>query len=157
MQDKFRQAMSSVATSVTVVTISDSGGAHATTVSAFASLSMNPPMVMFALDRNSELLARLGRSQRVGVSILAEGQEDVALACATKGSGKMDRIPWTEDHGLPRIQGALAFLACKGVTQFPGGDHLIVTARVSHVALSEESLAPCVYFRREFASVGKAS
>jgi flavin reductase (DIM6/NTAB) family NADH-FMN oxidoreductase RutF len=156
MQETFRQAMSSVATSVTVVTTSDSAGAHATTVSAFASLSMNPPMIMFALDCNSELLARLQHSKRAGVSILAEGQRDVALACATKGTGKMNRIPWVEDHGLPRIRDALAFLACEDVTQFPGGDHLIVTARVAHVALSAEPLAPCLYFRREFASIGKA-
>jgi flavin reductase (DIM6/NTAB) family NADH-FMN oxidoreductase RutF len=156
MQDTFRQAMSSVAASVTVITTSDSGGAHATTVSAFASLSMNPPMIMFALDCNSELLARLQDSKRAGVNILAEGQGDVALACARKGAGKMDRIPWVTDHGLPRIKGALAFLACQDVTLFPGGDHLIVTARVSHVALSEQQVAPCVYFRCEFASVARA-
>jgi flavin reductase (DIM6/NTAB) family NADH-FMN oxidoreductase RutF len=156
MRETFLQAMASVATSVTVISTSDPAGAHATTVSAFASLSLNPPMVMFALDRNSELLARLQRTRRVGVSILAEGQSDVALACARKGPDKLDHVPWENDHGLPRIRDALAFLVCDTVEEFPGGDHVIVTGRVVHVQVSADANTPCVYFGRTFASLGKA-
>lgn len=157
MQQLFRQAMSSVATSVCVISTADDNGAHATTVSAFASLSMDPPMVMFALDSNSDLLKRVQATHRFGVSVLAAGQHEVALACAKKGPDKLQRVDWDLVLGVPRIAGALTFLACQDLEEFPGGDHVIVTGRVAHVDVVEGEARPCIYFRREFATVGLAS
>lgn len=88
----FREVMSGVATPVSVVTAMDDGRPHGTTVSAFSSLSMQPPMVLVALDRRSELLGLITSSLRFGINVLGGGQSALALAFARKGgAGKFMR------------------------------------------------------------------
>ena len=149
--------MANVAAAVTVVTTADEHGAHATTVSAFTSLSLDPPMVMFALDRSSELLARLEEVGRCGVNILNAGQSNVAMACAKRGPDKLANIKWELHDGLPRITGALGWLRCDIEHLYPGGDHHIVCAHVRDVELAGDDGAPCIYFRRNFATLQGAT
>jgi flavin reductase (DIM6/NTAB) family NADH-FMN oxidoreductase RutF len=75
LTEHFREVMAGVATPVTVVTAMSDGLPHGTTVSAFASLSMNPPMVLVSLDRGSELLSLIQESRRFGVSVLGTPEE----------------------------------------------------------------------------------
>lgn len=94
----FREVMSGVATPVSVVTAMDDGRPHGTTVSAFSSLSMQPPMVLVALDRRSELLGLITSSLRFGINVLGGGQSALALAFARKGAlGSSPACPgrWT--------------------------------------------------------------
>ena len=70
--EQFRNAMARVAGVVTVVTTTMNDRHHATTVSAFASLSADPPMVMLALSYDSSLLAMIRETQRFGVNVLSE-------------------------------------------------------------------------------------
>lgn len=74
LPDRFRKVMASVVTPVSVVTAMSGGEGdglpHRTTVSAFASLSMNPPMVLVSLDRASDLLALVRQTGRFGVNVL---------------------------------------------------------------------------------------
>jgi flavin reductase (DIM6/NTAB) family NADH-FMN oxidoreductase RutF len=73
-------------------------------VSAFASLSMKPPMVLVALDRASNLLALVRESRRFGVNVLGSAQSALALTFAKKGGvGKFQGVHWELDHGLPRL------------------------------------------------------
>ena len=75
LTEHFREVMAGVATPVTVVTAMSDGPPHGTTVSAFASLSMNPPMVLVSLDRGSELLSLIQESRRFGVNVLGTPEE----------------------------------------------------------------------------------
>ncbi|MFD7923792.1 flavin reductase family protein [Streptomyces sp. NPDC059740] len=147
--DLFRQAMASVATPVSVVTTLERGRPHGTTVSAFASLSMDPPMVLIALDEHSHLLAVTRRTGRLALNVLSAGQDALATAFARKGTDKFAGVDWREEAGLPRLSGAGIWLAC-GVEAFlPGGDHFVVAATVTdgHV---DEAAAPLTYHRRRF-------
>ena len=133
---------------VTIVTTSSPEGPHGTTVSAFSSLSADPPLVLVALDRKSDLLNLLPQTGKFAVNLLAGDQEDLGLTCAKKGAEKFDKVPWHEDRGLPRIDGAAAWLACDIQEFLPGGDHVIVVGLVT--ACESEKDEALVYHRRRF-------
>ncbi|MEV6898938.1 flavin reductase family protein [Amycolatopsis sp. NPDC051372] len=145
----FRELMGAVCAPVTVVTTTTGEGRpHGTTVSSFASLSLRPPMVSFALDNGSALLQHVRESRRVGVNVLAHGQEAVAAAFAGRGEGKFTGVPWHEDDGLPRLASAGGWLVGTVNWLVPGGDHVLVLVQV--VASEVSEAAPLVYARRTF-------
>jgi flavin reductase (DIM6/NTAB) family NADH-FMN oxidoreductase RutF len=146
--DEFRETMSRVPSPVTVVTTLGESGPHGTTVSAFCSLSAEPPLVLVALDRSSDLLALLTETRRFGVNLLAATQEELARACAEKGPEKFKDVPWYFDANLPRIEGAAAWLSCEVAEFLEGGDHVIVVGLVTDCGKGESEAI--VYHRRRF-------
>src|SRR5438874_8342517 len=77
--DEFRRAMGLVPTAVTVITAPGADGPSGATANAVVSLSLEPPLMLAALDRRSRTLAALRRAGVFGVSVLAAGQDDLAL------------------------------------------------------------------------------
>jgi flavin reductase (DIM6/NTAB) family NADH-FMN oxidoreductase RutF len=153
LQAAFRGVMAGVATPVSVITaVSGADGEglpHGTTVSAFASLSMDPPMVLVSLDRASDLLAVVRETGRFGVNVLGAGQSHLALAFARKGgTGKFSGVRWTRESGLPRLPGAPGWLACEVATLVDGGDHVVALGTV--VAAETLGGAPLTYHGRVF-------
>lgn len=148
LQERFREVMAGVATPVAVVTALHDGVPHGTTVSAFASLSMEPPMVLIALDRRSHLLALIRDSGRYGLNVLGASQAELALTFARKGAAKFDGLVWEVDHGLPRLPGAPGWLACDVADLVEGGDHLVVLGTVR--AASTSGGLPLTYHSRVF-------
>jgi flavin reductase (DIM6/NTAB) family NADH-FMN oxidoreductase RutF len=145
----FRATMAGVCTPVSVVTAMAGGAPHGTTVSAFASLSMEPPMVLVSLDRTSDLLAVVDGGRRFGVNVLGAGHVDLALNFARKGGpAKFDGVEWLLHSGVPRLPTASGFLACEVTELVTGGDHVVVFGRV----LTAESapLPPLTYHARTF-------
>jgi NDP-mannose synthase len=148
----FAETFSQVPAAVSVVsTYSKQGRPHGTTVSAFSSLSADPPLVMVALDRSSDLLKELETSMRFGINVLAAGQEDIGLGCARKGEDKFLGVSWEDDDGLPRIHDTAAWLACDVQEFIPGGDHLIVVGLITRCEPLDE--APLLYHRRSFSQL----
>lgn len=147
VSELFRQAMARVCTPVAVVTTFDDGP-HGTTVSAFASLSLHPPMVMVSLDRTSELLRRLSGTGRFGVNVLSSAQSDLASRLARKGSDSFAGFPWHEESGCPRFEGAVAWLGCRVANLVEGGDHRVVLADVLSVRVADAE--PLTYHARAF-------
>jgi flavin reductase (DIM6/NTAB) family NADH-FMN oxidoreductase RutF len=131
LQDAFREVMASVCTPVSVVTAMSGDRPHGTTVSAFASLSMNPPMVVVSLDLGSELLAVVRQTGQFGLNVLGSGQSALAMTFARKGgAAKFANVPWEAVAGVPRIPDAGGFLVCSVARLVPGGDHVIVLGDV---------------------------
>ncbi|OMQ16811.1 flavin reductase [Modestobacter sp. VKM Ac-2676] len=148
LQTDFREVMAGVATPVSVVTSMADGLPHGTTVSAFASLSMSPPMVLVSLDRGSELLVLIRECRRFGVNVLGADQSWLALAFARKGgTGKFEGIRWEADQDLPRLRRA-GWLACEADQIVDGGDHVLVLGRV--VAAETSTGQPLTYHGRLF-------
>lgn len=149
LETSFRKAMAGVCTPVSVVTAFDHGLPHGTTVSAFCSLSMVPPMVLVALDRNSDLLALVEQVGEFGVNVLGADQAELALAFARKGGlGKFSGIHWESDHGVPRIPDTAGFLACRATGLVAGGDHRILLGEV--LAADSVTMPPLTYYARSF-------
>jgi flavin reductase (DIM6/NTAB) family NADH-FMN oxidoreductase RutF len=146
--EDFRETLSRVPSPVTIVTTLADGRAHGTTVSAFTSLSAEPPLVLVALDRNSDLLELLHRVERFAVNLLACDQADIGVDCAKKGEDKLSSVRWRPEEGLPRIEDAAAWLVCEIEQILPGGDHEIVIGLVTGCDTGVDD--PLVYHRRRF-------
>lgn len=148
LQRAFRNAMSNVAAAVSVVTTVQQERPHGTTVSAFMSLSMNPPQVLMSLDRTSGLLARLHVGSPLGLNVLAAHQEEIAVRFASKDADKFADIPWRLEHGAPVLADRHAWLAGRVYRRVDAGDHVLVLADVLHAEQGDE--APLTYWQRSF-------
>jgi flavin reductase (DIM6/NTAB) family NADH-FMN oxidoreductase RutF len=140
--------MAGVPTPVSVVTTLRDDRPHGTTVSAFISLSMAPPMLLVALDRGSDLLARLAIGQPFGVNVLGVGQARLAAAFARKGADKFAGVDWRLDDGAPRLLGSPGWLACTVTQLVDGGDHVVVLGTV--VRADAAGGPPLTYHARTF-------
>lgn len=140
--------MASVCTPVSVVTTIDGDRPHGTTVSAFTSLSMDPPMILVALDRASALLALVREHRMLGLNILSSEQATLAAGFARKGDDKFAGVEWTLRAGVPHITGAAGWLAGEVTDLVDGGDHVIALVRVGELAVGEG--LPLTYHNRTF-------
>lgn len=147
----YRNALGNFVTGVTVVTTTLGGAPVGTTVSAFAALSLSPPLILVSLARKSETLERIKRAGIFAVNILSDGQGDVAARFATSaGAGKFDGVAYTDgQNGAPILAGAGATIECDLEDCFSGGDHEILVGLVRNATV-EGDLAPLVYFRGSF-------
>ena len=150
----FRKAMGSFAAGVTVVTVCHDGRLVGTTVSAFSSVSMDPPLVMVCLKRDSRTLAALSQAKTFCVNILASDQGDLAHRFAKSGAD--DRFALTAVEagvcGAPLLAGATAVVECELHAAHDGGDHEILVGRVLRV-VTDETKTPLVYVRGGFLNV----
>jgi flavin reductase (DIM6/NTAB) family NADH-FMN oxidoreductase RutF len=146
--DLFKAVMGSVCTPVSVVTAFDGPRPHGTTVSAFCSLSLTPPMVLVALDDGSALLRVLRATRRFGLNVLSHGQEGIAGTFAVKGDDKFADVEWESRSGAPHVVGSACWFACDVGELIPGGDHTVVLGRV--VETDHADLPPLTYHRRGF-------
>ncbi|WP_433125208.1 flavin reductase family protein [Micromonospora sp. CA-240977] len=141
--------MAGVCTPVSVITAMSDGLPHGTTVSAFASLSMDPPMILVSLSRTSNLLAVIRTTGWFGVNVLASEQSALAAGFARKGgTDKFNGVPWLSEGGVPRLPDSAGFLVCR-VSQFvAGGDHIILLGEV--VTARPVRARPLTYHGRAF-------
>ena len=147
----FRAVMGEVATAVTVVTAMDGSRPHGTTVSAFSSLSLDPPLVLVSLDRGSQLLEVITAAGRFGVNVLSGGQAALAARFATRGPDKFDGVGWRSDGMSPRLEGVAGFLDCEVTAILDGGDHVIVQGLVRGAEVeARHGQPPLTYHRRAF-------
>jgi flavin reductase (DIM6/NTAB) family NADH-FMN oxidoreductase RutF len=145
----FREALSRWATGVAVVTCEEGGERAGLTVSSFTSVSLDPPLVLFCLDRRAESLALLGRAGGFAVSLLQQDQQATGLKMAQRGADKFASVPTRPGpSGHPLIEGALAHLECRTNQIIEAGDHLILIGEV--VAAAGHEGAPLLYFQRQF-------
>jgi flavin reductase (DIM6/NTAB) family NADH-FMN oxidoreductase RutF len=130
--EQFRKALTAYPTGVTVVTAIGPNGPSGATANAVTSLSLDPPMMLACLDRGSRTLTSVRAQGRFGVNALAAGQEELARQFSGKGPEevKWDGVAWSEQTGLPRLAGALMWVACELRDLIDGGDHLILTGNV---------------------------
>lgn len=131
----FKDALSRFASGVCVVTTVGADGALAgLTISAFTSVSLDPPLVLFCLGCKSDALIRGARDGHFAINILAEDQEEVSEIFASQKADKFAGVPHgLAEAGCPAITGALAVLECQVAAIHDGGDHRIVVGRVERL------------------------
>ncbi len=149
----FRHVLARFASGVTVVTV-DAGGERAGfTASSFASLSLEPPLVLLCAARRLDALGLIERGQRFGVSILGVQQRELGLRFAGLLPGVDDRfagVPLVAGRsGSPWLAGCLAWIDCRLWRLYDGGDHAIVVGEVLEAALGEAG-EPLGYFERHW-------
>jgi len=141
--DVFRTVVSRLAAGVVVVTVVRHGVAHAATVSSVASVSLEPPLLLFCVHVDARLRDVLDDVDTWAVSVLADDQADVADWLASPGRpavGQLARVPHhtAPVSGAPWLDGAAAWFDCRTQAVHPAGDHDVVVGRV--VAAREGSL-----------------
>ena len=134
-QAAFRRAAGQFPGGIVVVTTS---AGHAMTVSAFASVSLEPPLVLFCAEKIARFHNAVLAAEAWGVSILAEDGEKTARWLATRGRPLDSQLDGVAHHagpatGAPLLDGALATLECRTTSVYDGGDHSIIVGQVAAV------------------------
>jgi flavin reductase (DIM6/NTAB) family NADH-FMN oxidoreductase RutF len=148
-----RTAMGHFATGVCVVSARRSDGSPVgTTVNAVTSVSLDPPLLLVCLARNSETLTAVSESSTFAVNILAEEQREHSVRFAAKGErAHAEEVRFSEHHaGMPCLADALATIACRVSAMHEGGDHMIVLAEALSMSSAERNLAPLLFFRGSY-------
>jgi flavin reductase (DIM6/NTAB) family NADH-FMN oxidoreductase RutF len=131
--------MSRFPTAVTVVTAIGPNGPAGATANAVASLSLDPPMMLAALDLGSRTLVAVEHSRKFGINVLGADQAEIARRFSTKDPHpeKWDGVGWAERAGTPRIEGSVIWVACELRDVHAGGDHVVVTGLVADLKAGE--------------------
>lgn len=135
-------------TGVTVITTGVDGRLDGTTVNSFTSVSLDPPLVLFCLHKQSRLSPMLQESGLFVVNFLAGRQERLARAFAGKQTAGFGEVAYHHSaDGMPVLSDALAFLACAVVNEIEGGDHTIFVGEVREVGVPRHNAEPLIFFR----------
>jgi flavin reductase (DIM6/NTAB) family NADH-FMN oxidoreductase RutF len=157
----FRKAMGCFATGVTILTLDLEGEVHGMTANAFASVSLDPPLVLVCVDQKARTHAHVHVKKRFGINVLGEHQRAISEYYAraersdehgraeTEAGARFDRTK----HGTPMLHGSLAFLECRLHTAQVAGDHTIFIAEVEDVVVQQGQ--PLLFFRATYRKVGE--
>ena len=134
----FRRAVGQFASGVTVVTTRNAAGHPlGMTVSAFCSVSLQPPLVLVCIDHRADTNAGMRARGLFGVSVLRVDQEEISRRFASRGRRKFHGLALAEGaHGMPLVPGALAQLECRVRSFHEEGDHTVWVGEVISLAAS---------------------
>jgi flavin reductase (DIM6/NTAB) family NADH-FMN oxidoreductase RutF len=150
----FRQALGQFVTGVTVVSVEyEPGKIHGMTANAFASVSLNPLLILVCVDHRAHMLPYLFEQKRFGVSVLKEHQQAISEFFAQPGQNEdiEDRLNIRfrrSPSGIPMLDDTLAQLSCRVATSYVSGDHTIFLGEVETVDINEGQ--PLLFFRGRY-------
>jgi len=142
----FRKALGQFPSGVTVVGVPTPDGPRGITVSAFLSLSLEPPLVGVAINHGAKAHELLGSAEHYGVSILASDQSNLSDFFAGRPGDTEFR--WLESSGAPTLEGALVQLGCRIVARHAVGDHTLYVGQIEHAEIREGE--PLLYHRGRY-------
>jgi flavin reductase (DIM6/NTAB) family NADH-FMN oxidoreductase RutF len=125
------------------------------TMSSFNSLSLDPPLVLFSIDRRAASLPQWQAAAGYAVHVLAESQEALSNRFARPRSNKWEGVPWTAGHaGAPLLAGAACVFECDPFAQHDGGDHVLFLARVIRFSAHPDR-RPLVFHQGRYSTLHK--
>ena len=145
-----RNCFGKFATGITVITaLAPDGTKIGLTVNSFSSLSLDPPMILWSLDKKSKSLDAFKDASHFAVNVLASDQMDISNNFARTSDDKFEGIELIDSKcELPLLAGAVAHLECKNAGTFEGGDHLIFVGKVEHFDTSNKK--PLLYTNGQY-------
>ncbi|MEP0189729.1 MAG: flavin reductase family protein [Erythrobacter sp.] len=152
--EAFRQTMSLFATGVSVISAVSEGQPRGFTANSLVSVSLDPMLVCWSIQNTSSQFALYSEARDFTVSILGEGQNDIAERYSKPGHSetRIDDFVWI-DGGLPVVAGAIATIHCRQWSLYPAGDHTMIFGEVVGVEANNDA-APLTYFRGAFSALG---
>src|SRR6188474_314049 len=159
--DTFRKVMGHFVTGITVLTTLQDGRPRGITVNALTSVSLEPPLVVVALDRRRFITPSVHETGRYAVNVLSEDQQALsdcfAGAAVEPSRDDFCGASWTPGPtGLPLLDGAIATLECTVTETFQAGDHELFVARVDSLGNAEPHPMPLLYYRRQYLKVQRS-
>jgi|SRR5579862_1606160 len=140
---QYRNALGRFATGVTVITAEFEERTHGMTVNAFASVSLEPPLVLVSLDNRSFMHKILPGLGRFGISVLEEHQEPLSTHFAGHTVPGL-RLKFTSREGVPLLENAVAYFVVRVVEGHPAGDHTLYICEVEYFEARDER--PLLFF-----------
>lgn len=139
----FRRALSKFATGVTVITTVDAKGEDlGVTASSFNTVSMDPPLVLWSIDRNAWSAPAYREAEYFGVNVLHTGQTEISNRFARKGEDKFQDTKIQRGSGqTPMIEDAAAQFECRTWAVYDGGDHEIIVGEVLNYRYRDDATA----------------
>ncbi|WP_170784503.1 flavin reductase family protein [Ruegeria lacuscaerulensis] len=129
----FREALGCFGTGVTVVTTHTALGPRAITVNSFSSVSLDPPLVLWCLAKDSNRFGAFHDCQHYSIHVMAQDQQDQALKFARDGAD-FSHADWAPDHAnRPQLSNCLARFDCQLHARYEAGDHLVLIGEVEKV------------------------
>ena len=153
-----RQTVGRFVTGVTVIAIETEGEVRAITANSFTSLSLEPPLVLFCLGKETKAGQHIRSVSGFAVSILSYEQQDLSAYFA--GTWKQPDPPafrFTAWEGGPRLDGCIAALGCRVHAIHEGGDHWIVVGQVLATYRLDENGLPLVFFGGKYMTLGEST
>lgn len=143
----FRATLGRFASGITVITARDADGRDVgMTVSAFSSLSLDPPLVLICIDNGASVAPVLEHCELFGINVLSDEQEPISRRFAEKEMDRFEGVAYHRgQHGIALLDGALAQMECRVHARYPAGDHTILVGAVEVTAVHEGH--PLVYYR----------
>ena len=139
-----RKALGRFGTGVTVVTCQSEIGPLGITANSFASVSLDPPLVLWSPGKFSRRFDAFAAATSFAIHVMGDGQLDICGGFARSG-GAFDGLDWSEnERGVPVIAGCLSCFECDKVAEHDGGDHAIIVGRVTRVTTRPG--APLIFY-----------
>ncbi|WP_327099027.1 flavin reductase family protein [Nocardia vinacea] len=153
----YRRALGHVPTSVAVVTAATRSGPVGMTIGSFTSVSLDPPLIAFFIDRSSRSWPRLYGASRFGVNILGHNQSEVCRTFSRPSDDRFHDVGWSESvNGVPLLDEAIVALECTRFKVDLIGDHYQVVGRVETLEL-RASEPPLIFLRGGFVDLSDGS
>ena len=145
-----RQAFGCFPSGVTALCALDSGTPVGMAASTFTPVSLDPPLVSVCVQDTSSTWPKLRKQNRLGLSVLAEGQDLVCRSLAGRGGDRFAEVDWEAgEDGSVYISRANLWLDCSVHAELPGGDHTIVLLEI-HALRAEPDREPLVFHGSRF-------
>ncbi len=158
--DALRGVMRRVPSPVTVVTAAGPSEARGATIGSFTSVSMDPPLVSFNVEDESQMHDVLAEASHFAVHLLADRQSDLCQHFAVPDQSGGDQLApvsyRTDTRGIPILDAAPTVLHCRWHEAFGAGDHTIVVGRVTQLEDRDEA-RPLLYYDRDYRSVSASA
>lgn len=129
----FRDALGRFATGVTIVTCPTADGPLGITANSFASVSLDPALVLWSPAKSSSRYPFFAAAEHFAIHVVGAEQTDICMGFARNGNA-FDQFDWeTGAHRVPLLQNCLSRFECTKTAEHDGGDHTIIVARVTRV------------------------
>jgi flavin reductase (DIM6/NTAB) family NADH-FMN oxidoreductase RutF len=151
--DLFRRACALFPTGVAVLTTRASDGTpHGLTVNAFCSLSLDPPLVLVAIDRICSVLETFEKSGHFAINFLSAEQQNLSIRFSELPEGRFTGVSWTPgSEGAPLMEGAIGSVECRTTQVIDAGDHRALIGEVIAATVGEGE--PLVFFRSGYTAL----
>lgn len=152
---QFRQCLGRYATGVTIMTALGRSGPVGITANSFASLSLDPPLILWSVGRGSRAFDAFARAPAFAVNILSQSQLDLAQRFSSAAADKFEGTNWRPGaDGCPLLPGSVAQLECRVEWTADAGDHVLIIGRVNSFTATDAD--PLLFAQGRFASLAVA-
>lgn len=153
--ESFKSVMGNYPTGVTVVTaFNEQNEPMGLTVNSFASVSLDPLLILWSIDKNAGSYEDFLKVERFSVNILASDQGDICQLFASRVADRFAQYEWEKSElSLPVLKDSLATLQCKVHQKVEAGDHTIMIGEVVDIQNNEKD--PLLYHKRTFGQIPK--